>query len=324
MSFKVAPFKRCRLAILLATCWLLLLGCSSIGFAQAVGFAQTELSREDALQADLAEAIEMLESSQFQLLTFDFMPADFASEIRRMSMQKYGDPDSTLTEFPQQIKNQLVSELKAAQSGKMTWNRDKSLVWIQFTTKPVEVVPAQKPGYVPPSLAPETAATGLGADVNDVLEKAIGLLESKNFIKFGRAMLPVEQAAELNSDVAIQRWVHRLETHPAMVNAMIRDLKTAQVAAQSGTKRQSDDRVSIESQSAGVILQLVKVADSWRLSGLSAAEQTEYQQLANSEIAASVIPAQVGTLVLTFTENRWRLMAMPTRIPNATNAKQRR
>lgn len=318
MNFKVPQFKRCRLAILFATCWLPLFGSSS------VAFAQSELSREDALQADLAEAIEMLENSELQLLTFDFLPADFASEMRRLAFRQYGDSGNIMAQFSQQIRNQLVSELKAAQSGKTTWNRNKTLAWVQFTTKPVEIMPAQKPGYVPPSSSSDTATKGLGANVNDVLAKAIVLLESKRFAEFGRTMLPAEQAAALNSDAAIERWVHRLETHPAMVDAMTRDLKTAQVAAQSATKRQSDDQVSIENRSGDVILQLAKVAGSWRLAGLSTAEQAEYQELVNSDIPASVIPAQRGTLVLTFTENRWRLMAMPTRIPQAPNAKLQR
>lgn len=285
--------------------------------------AQHTISRGDALRADLAEAIQMLEKSQFELLTYDFMPAEMIRDMRSSVSRQYGRPDSRRTSFsafPEPMKNQLIGELKAAQSGEITWNRDKSLVWIQFTTKPIEVVPAQKSGYVPRSTAAAQAIDGLGEDVDEVLSQAVRLLESKRFAEFAGGMLPIDQAAELQSPEAVDRWVHRLKQNPTMVDAMIRDLK----AAQSGTQRQTSDRVSVESKAAGVILQLEKVSGSWRLASMDASLQDAYQQMAHSEIAASIIPAQRGTVVLTFTENRWRLMAMPTRLPSPQDVPSRR
>lgn len=256
----------------------------------------------------------MLENKQFELLVYDFMPDQFARDMRQRTLLQYGrnSPGRVPSlDFSEAMKNQLTGQLKAAQSGKITWNRDKSLVWIQFTTAPIEVVPAQKPGYVPESAGTGDTISGLGADSNQVLSQAIGLLESKRFEEFARGMLPIEQVVELKSQQAMDRWVHRLKQNPMMVDAMIRDLKTAQAAK----KQQTADAVSIESASGDSVVLLEKVAGSFRLAGMSSTEHAKFQRLANSEIAASIIPAQKGTVVLTFNEGRWRLMAMPTPIP---------
>lgn len=287
--------------------------------------AQDVLSREDALQADLVEAIQMLDADQLEMLLYDFMPEEFTKQMRQQSIRFYGrnspqPPQQML--LPKPMANQLTSQLKAAQSGKITWNRDKSLAWIQFTTEPIEVVPAEKPGYVPETSSSTDSVSGLGAQVDEVLAKAIELLESKRFDEFALGMLPIEQANALRNQEAMDRWVNRLKQHPKMVDAMIRDLK----AAQAGRvwESSSRDSVGIENKSAGIELQLKKVAGSWRLSGMNPDQQMEYKKFANAEIAASIIPAQNGTLVLKYTEGRWRLMAMPTRLPSAQDYPARR
>lgn len=287
--------------------------------------AQDVLSRENALQADLVEAVEMLEKKQFELLVYDFMPAKYSQDLRRDVSMQYASGNFErpwLSDMPEKMANQLASEIKAAQSGKITWNRDKSLAWIQFTTEPMEVVLGEKPGYVPEAATSTDVVNGLGVKVDDVVAKAIELLESKRFDEFALGILPIEQAKALRNQEAMDRWVSRLKQHPKMVDAMIRDLK----AAQAGRvwESSSEGSVRIENKSAGVELQLKKVAGSWRLSGMNSDQQMEYKKLANAEIAASIIPAHNGTLVLTYTEGRWRLMAMPTRLPSAQDYPPRR
>lgn len=275
--------------------------------------AQEGLSREDALQADLAEAVEMLEKNQDELLVYDFLPMEVERDFRQLNDPRRGRPASGgrgIEQLPDRLRTLLIGQLKAAQTGKITWNRDKSLAWVHYTTEQMEVTPAKPPGFVPEDAEAEIPA-GLGSEVEDVLNESLDLLKSKQkpaLRQFLLGMLPAQEAAKLQSDDAMQRMLSRLNQHPEMIDAMVRDL----TAAKRGAPHTSGDHAVIAERGADMKTELQKVAGSWRLVGFTPAQQAEYRKLVNSEIEASIIPAQRGTLVLTYTESRWRLMAMPT------------
>lgn len=290
--------------------------CSCIVSPSPLVVAQDTLSREEALQADLTEAVEMLEKKQDELLIYDFMPAEIARRFQDLNDPGIGRPTGSnrnMQQLPDELRNQFIEQLKAAQTGKVTWNRDKSLAWVQFTTKPIELIPAKKPGYLPGDSGTAMPG-GFGSEIDQVLDGSVELLKSNStpaLKQFVLGVLPTEQAKELQNEDAMQRMLSRLQQHPEMVDAMIRDL----MAAKEGTIRQPGDQAVIDVAGNGLKINLQKVAGSWRLAGLTQRQLAQYQQLATSKIAASVIPAQRGTLVLAYTETRWRLMAMPTVIP---------
>ena len=160
--------------------------CSTDGFAQQPlqGIKQiVEEPPEAALEADLREAISMLDKKQFQLLMYDFLPGTVASQralVYGNSLlvrgRRNSEPSPILSEA--EVKD-LKAAILAALSGKSTFNRNQTLVEITYIKKTVELIPATKPDYIPATTdRPSRPIQGLGSDLKRMLTQAAALLDS--------------------------------------------------------------------------------------------------------------------------------------------------
>lgn len=253
-----------------------------------------ELSREEALVADLKEAADMIDSKEYDLLIADFMPAVFAMQ-RQMEMinpqsnsrSRYSPLGNVLKTLPL-----MKADFVAAIKGRKIWNRDQSMVRIQYTTAPVEKVPARKAGFQL-RLVPEAKLNGFGTTPKAVLESAIQSLEREDFATVAKKLLPAETAVVID-DQAANRWVTKLKQNPAMAQAMLGDLKAA-------LDTSADQQFRL----------MEKVAGQYRLRGLKPDLRRQYSQLAGSHIEADIIPAMTKSMILSWSEGRWRIEQFP-------------
>lgn len=253
-----------------------------------------ELSREEALVSDLKEAVEMINSKEFDLLIADFLPEFISVQLQMEAM----DPDIRgplgrrgLSKLRDELPV-MKADFSAAIAGKRIWNRDKSMVRIQYTTEPIERIPEQRPG-ANLKIRPEQQLEGFGSSQSVVLAAAIEALESGDYGAVAKKLLPAETAATID-DSTTDRWATKLQQHPEMVKAMVRDLKAALAKSPS--------------QQATL---LENVAGQFRLKGLNQEARSSYYQLATANIKAEIIPATTKSMVLAWSDGRWRIQQFP-------------
>ncbi len=305
---------------------LALIICSTSGIAQQPlqGIKQVvEESPEAALEADLREAISMLERKQFQLLMHDFLPAIFASrrayesqESQAVRGRRNSGPAPILYEA--QVKD-MKAEILAALSGKRTFNRNQTLVQITYIKKPVELIPAKVPGYVPAATdKPAGQIHGLGSDLRQMLTQAAALLDSGKQEEFVRSVYPLPELAVLAQADNMQRLLSRLKSQPQMAEAMIRELRAA--AASAGQTSGPAAKITLPAtgkQESGRILKFDMVEGNWRFFDGGKQHRDVYHRLASAPIGSHTIPGSRGSMILYRFNGSWRLHAMPTNEPLA-------
>jgi hypothetical protein len=304
--------KQVALVILLAVCT-----CCPDGRAQPqIARTVTEETPEAALAADLQEAVSMLDRNQHRLLMHDFLPSIYAS---RQAMEPQSSRTRRGTATPTQILSDVEArELRAmivgAQSGTATYNRNRTLVEITFVKKPVELIPAMKPAYVPASAdKPPGQIDGLGRDLKQMLTAAAALLESGQQEEFIRSVYPLPELADLAQSDNMQRLLSRLKSHPGMTEAMVFELKAA--AAKVGPVSGATAEITLSEQDktgSDRVLKFELVENNWRFFDGGKQHRTLYRQLTSTRIGSYTIPGSQGSMILARFQDSWRLQALPT------------
>lgn len=110
--------------------------------------ASAEESPEDALQADLREALSMLEKKQYRLLLHDFFPAYLIYQREPV----FSGREQQLRNGPLLSDEEaldLTAHCKAALTGTKVFNRNKSVVEITYTKAAIELIQPKSPAFVP-------------------------------------------------------------------------------------------------------------------------------------------------------------------------------
>ncbi|HIK93633.1 MAG TPA: hypothetical protein EYG03_16920 [Planctomycetes bacterium] len=303
---------------------LALVICSTGGFAQQRLQGRQQVVEETpkaALEADLHEAISMLDRKQYQLLMYDFLPGSFASRRAFESRQSRTGLGRRNPEPPPILSVAEVKDLKAAiraaLSGKRTYDRNQTLVEITYIKKPVELIPATKPGYIPAATdRPSGPIHGLGSDLKRMLTQAAALLDSGKQEEFVRSVYPLPELANLAQADNMQRLLSRLKSQPKMAEAMIRDLTAAAAADNRNSGATTDITLpAIDKQKSGRILKFELVEGNWRFFDGGKQHRNLYRQLTSASIGSHTVPGSKGSMVLYRFNGNWRLHAMPANEP---------
>ncbi len=316
----------------ISACIFVLLACAfvteDVSHAQIIGRQQSTQSvaegtdvarrRDEALTADLQEAIDLLKAKKHTLLVYDFLPglAMIAQDDPRRGGP--GNASSLLT-IPPEVADMLLGQLTAALAGDRTFNRNHTLVQIDCVLKPSEIVPPKPPANLPAlESAPKVDSEGLGGDLKKALASATRLLQADETEQFIRAMYPLPKLGRLTNSDELRKLLGRLKANPAMKEAMLRDL---QFAARS----EIDVKESVAEVTLPPLVQgdpertvkFEKVQGNWRFFDSDAPTRSLHAELMKSPVAGFTIPGVETVLVLKWFEDEecWRLLRMPATGP---------
>ena len=276
---------------------------------------------EEALDADLKEAISMLQQKKLNFLMHDFLPPGFAAqfeftELRRRSQQRNSPAQPIL---PNEVAVDLAAHFDAALTGQRSFNRNKTLVEINYIRKAVELIPDSAPDYVP-TIAdrPKQPVIGLGSDLPQMLLQAAKLLDARKYDDFVNSVYPLAELARLEQEDGLERHILRITSRPEMKEAMLRDLKDVYDSPQAATVRGSLAEVNLPALVPGDAPRTVKfelIDGNWRFFDGGRSTREEQKQLVEKSAGGYTLPGSKGSMVLSYSDGSWRLIAMPTSDP---------
>ena len=182
---------------------LLLMGAGCLATIVVVGFVWMFIAGREAaapsaesssgaehLQADIREAISMLQEKQYRMFIYDFMPPATGAKLDRLAKQSGARAADALISDEEVI--ELIAHLEGALTGEMVFNRDNTLAEVTYVRKPVEIVPESFPANAPASDGEFLGGvvSGLGDDLPRMLRKAAELLRSDQFMTFAESVYP--------------------------------------------------------------------------------------------------------------------------------------
>ena len=262
----------------------------------------------------------MLQRKQHVLLVHDFLPnieaakrvqALYQSQIRRQ-------PPKTVTPLiPNGQAADLSAHLESALTGQRTFNRNKTLVEINYIRKAIVLIPPSAPGYIPKIVdKPSGQVVGLGPDLVTALTRASRLLEDGQTAQFVRSVFPLAELARLSEEDAMERHLFRISSQPEMSAAMIRDLKAA---AKAKIKLNGDlAEVAVPALLAGDnerILKFELVDGNWRLFDGGKESRALQKKLVSEPAGGHTVPGIRGSIVLSYSNGSWRMIGMPASQP---------
>ena len=276
---------------------------------------------EEALDADLKEAISMLQQKKLNFLMHDFLPPGFAaqfefSEQRRRSQRRDSQPQPIL---PNETVADLAAHFEAALTGQRTFNRNKTLVEINYIRKAVELIPDSAPDYVP-TIAdrPKQPVIGLGSDLQQMLLQAAKLLDARKYDDFVNSVYPLAELARLEQEDGMERHIMRITSRPEMKEAMLRDLKAVYDSPQAVTVSGSLAEANLPALVPGDAPRTVKfelIDGNWRFFDGGRSTREEQKQLVEKSAGGYTLPGSKGSMVLSYSDGSWRLIGMPTSDP---------
>lgn len=276
--------------------------------------ATDEAAADAALLADLEEAVQMLQEGKLQMLAHDFFPPDAAIELLRSRVRAGSrDPFHML---PEGVQDTLAAHLSAAARGKRTFNRNFTLVQIDYVIEAREIAPPSEPKNVPNLMAPPVGPMpGLGSDLKAALTQAVQLLKADRIEEFVRATYPPGELGVLTQQDGLERLVFRISQVSAMKDAMIRDLEAAVAAAGAVSGPTEEIAIPDTNSSPGAprLLKFELVNGDWRFADTGAATRQLQQELVSQPIPGKIIPGTEGTLILHLDRDlqSWRLSTLP-------------
>lgn len=280
-----------------------------------------KLTREQVLEADLQEAIDMLAKKKYLILLYDFLPPGPAMQVMQVQdLARTRGPDQRPQwSLPPESAALLLGQLKAANEGQKTFNRTKTLVQIDYIIKPAEQVPPKPPQDLPTmATKPQGDVSGLGSELADVLVAAVKLLEEDQIEKFVRAMYPIPELARLTNYDETQKLLLRFSSNPDMKAAIIRDLSAMQAMTpeRNGNVATFTMPPLINGDSERIV-KLELVGKDWRFFDSAAEKRPLYQQLIQTPVSGYTIPGSAGVLMLKWyaEEESWKLVTVPAIVP---------
>ena len=293
---------------------------TAISNGTPVSQAATE-TPEEALDADLKEAISMLQQRKLNFLMHDFLPPGFAAqleftELRRRSQQRDLQPQPIL---PNETVADLAAHFEAALTGQRTFNRNKTLVEINYIRKAVELIPDSAPDYVP-TIAdrPKQPVIGLGSDLQQMLLQAAKLLDARKYDDFVNSVYPLAELARLEQEDGMERHILRITSRPEMKEAMLRDLKAVYDSPQAVTVSGSMAEANLPALVPGDTPRIIRfelVDGNWRFFDGGRSTHEEQKKLVEKSAGGYTLPGSKGSMVLSYSDGSWRLIGMPTSDP---------
>ncbi len=277
---------------------------------------------DEALTADLQEAIQMIGRKQYRMLILDFMPQTEQVQMEAIGNRRTGSRFAANSVRSNALLNEqriaeLLAHCSSALEGKRLYNRHRTLVEITYVRKPVELVPASKPKNIP-TLAERPAGnvTGLGANLNKTIQAAIALLELGRTEQFVRSLYPLPDLARLEEGDQMKRHLFRLTSNKSISDTMLRDLR----ACLSGAIQQNQNiaTVSLPPLVVGDDPRIVKfelIDGNWRFFDSSRTTREQHKSLLQADIGSFSIPGTRGSMLLSRVGDSWRLIAMPRSEP---------
>ncbi|MCA9036007.1 MAG: hypothetical protein KDA91_12805 [Planctomycetaceae bacterium] len=283
----------------------------------------SQAEAERLVDADLAEAVEMIDNKKSLLLMMDFLNPALNGLHLPGRVQRGGMSEGLSQPVPEAMLADLRTMLNSARAGSKTFNRTRNLVQIDFVIKPEEVVTPGLPATIvaPDQLQIRGSQQGLGTDFRAAIRIAIGMLENNQIETFVRATYPLPELARLTNGDELERLIIRLKTVPAMKSAMIETL----TAVRDGEATQIGERivVSIPPQgtvSAGRTIEFSLIDGHWRFADPLGQSRNEFNRLVKAPAASRTVPGSAGQVVLKFypEEHSWRLATVPVVVPLKT------
>ena len=265
---------------------------------------------ESLLQADLREALSLLQQKRFRMLAHDFLPHTFTAQREYKMSQGSGGPE--VYAMSDAMVAELTSHLNAALSGETFYNRNRSLVEISYVRKPVEIAPETMPGMLRSfGDRPSGKISGLGSDLLTALTSAVKMLEAGKTREFVEHIFPLPELAQISDGVSFRRYVERMKASPQMVEAMIRDL---QQAAKGDIKISGNSAQvtvpGLSGNTSGRILKFELVEGNWRLYD-NGEKRAEHRRLATAKIGSLTTEERRSSMMLMRYQDNWRLISMP-------------
>ncbi len=179
---------------------------------------------ESQFQADLDDAISLLEKEDYKLFIERYFPIEALREIRKDTQL------NTFLAFLKQspeLRKSFLTRFKAMKTGKLMFrDDDKTMLAVLMTD--ASGVPKHDFGLRNPDNEKIPSYPGFPGDVKTALEGAVKALEAGEHEKFIENMFPDSEIHVTVNQDRQEALMARLKAHPQMVEKMVEDLKALQ------------------------------------------------------------------------------------------------
>lgn len=177
------------------------------------------------LQADLDDAISLLENGELAQFLERYMPLKYLEDIREFSTVEQAAKNMKVGGA---FEKQWLEKLRAMKKAEIDFlDEEQSKARLIADVSPEDT---DRPEFSLKNPAEENVpkTEGFSGDLQEAIGKAIAALEAGDHRKFVENMFPESELYLTTSDEAMQAISQRLKEHPKMVEQMVADLKALQ------------------------------------------------------------------------------------------------
>ncbi len=261
------------------------------------------------LEADLDEAIRVVEAGEFQKFLERYAPVDV---LRRMRQEDVVEQAAAMLAQQPQGKAQLLAVLRALKKQTPRYDKSRGLAKLDFDPLASGVPEAAGEFKLPATN--DLKLMGLGDDLPTVLAKAVKVLEAGDVNTFVEHLFPATELVRLQARDQLQAVIQQFKDTPELQAALLADFKRMQAAKPELTEK---GQIAVFKLAGGKgeperTVKLQKGKAGWRLFDEAPRVAAELTRQAKLQPQSSVTNVQMELI-----GGNWRFVELPMFGPNA-------